>query len=112
MIFALRTTGPLRASNFSKDRGNDRYWLGEMAEILYTMSHCPLGYERMVEGYLAHKWGTVATLVNSHPYKSFSPIRSSPAANAKIYWGATDGGEDPDLWENEIDVGEVLCGSS
>ena len=61
----------------------------------------------MVEGYLAHKWGTVATLVNSHPYKSFSPIRSSPAANAQDLLGATDGGEDPDLWENEIDGGSL-----
>ena len=65
---------------------------------------------RKVEGYLAHKWGTVATLVNSHPYKNFTPIRSTPSAQAKIYWGGTDGGENPSLWENEIDIGEVYVG--
>ena len=54
MIFALRTTGPLRASNFSKDRGNDRYWLGEMAEILVYNEPLPTSVMRMVEGYLAH----------------------------------------------------------
>ena len=81
-----------------------------MAEILIYNEPLPTSVMRMVEGYLAHKWGTVGTLLNAHPYKSFAPIRSSPSANAKIYWGATDGGKDPDLWENEIDVGEVFVG--
>ena len=110
VIFALRTDGMVRATNFSKDRNNNRYWNGEMAEILVYNEPLPSSIMRKVEGYLAHKWGTVATLVNSHPYKNFTPIRSTPSAQAKIYWGGTDGGENPSLWENEINIGEVYVG--
>ena len=49
-------------------------------------------------------------LKNNHPYKSSAPRRSTPSAQTKIYWGGTDGGEDPTLWENVIDVGEVYVG--
>ena len=64
-----------------------------MAEILVYNEPLPSSIMRKVEGYLAHKWGTVATLVNSHPYKNFTPIKSTPSTQAKIYWGGTDGGK-------------------
>ena len=44
-----------------------------MAEILIYNEPLPTSVMRMVEGYLAHKWGTVATLLNAHPYKNFTP---------------------------------------
>jgi hypothetical protein len=28
----------------------------------------------------------------------------------KIFWGGTDGGTDPSLWDNEIDIGEIGVG--
>ena len=110
VIIGVRTTGVVRASNLSKDRNNNQFWHGEVAEVLVYNEPLPTSAMRMVEGYLAHKWGTVSTLLNSHPYKKFAPLRSTPSAQAKIYWGGTDGGQDPTLWENVIDVGEVFVG--
>ncbi|NCV19772.1 MAG: hypothetical protein EBW42_13660, partial [Rhodobacterales bacterium] len=110
VILGIRTTGVVRASNLSKDRSNNLYFHGEVAEVLMYNEPLPTSAMRMVEGYLAHKWGTVATLNNNHPYKKFAPLRSTPSAQTKIYWGGTDGGEDPTLWENVIDVGEVYVG--
>ena len=63
---------------------------------------------RMVEGYLAHKWG-INSLVSTHPFQGF-PERSKPAAITKIYWGGSDGGKDASIWENVLETGEVSVG--
>ena len=65
---------------------------------------------RKVEGYLAHKWGIENSLVATHPHRDVEPVKSKSAVNAKFYWGGADGGEDPTLWENVIEVGEVSVG--
>ncbi len=109
-IVSLRTTGMLTASNFSKDRSNSVYWNGDLAELIVYQEELPVSTMRMVEGYLAHKWGIVDSLVSTHPYKGFAPVRSKPATATKIYWGGSDGGKDPNAWENVIDVGEVSLG--
>ena len=47
VIFALRTEGTVRATNFSKDRNNNRYWNGEMAEVLvYNETFTFINYEK------------------------------------------------------------------
>ena len=109
-IIAIRTTGMLPASSFSKDRANDVYWDGDLAELIIYQEELPVPTMRMVEGYLAHKWGIESTLVNTHPFKDFAPVKSKPAAISKIYWGGADGGEDPALWENVIEIDEVSLG--
>ena len=110
VIIGLQTTGVVRASNLSKDRNNNLYWHGEIAEVILFNEPLSISAMSMVEGYLAHKWGTVSTLNSSHLYKKFAPLRSTPSAQTKVYWGGTDGGKDSSLWENVIDVGEVYVG--
>jgi hypothetical protein len=109
-ILSIQTTGMLPASSFSKDRDNSVHWNGDLAELIIYNEPLPISTIRKLEGYLAHKWGISEYLVGSHPYKSFPPVRSKPAALTKIYWGGADGGEDPTLWENVEDVGEVSVG--
>ena len=87
VILGVRTTGVVRGSNLSKDRSSNNHWHGEIAEVLVYNEPLPTSAMRMVEGYLAHKWGTVSTLQNSHPYKNYAPLSSSPAAQTKIYCG-------------------------
>ena len=48
------------------------------------------------------------SLVQTHPFKNFPPVRSKPAAITKIYWGGADGGKDPSLWENVIETNESV----
>ena len=100
----------MAASNFSKDRNSNRVWDGEFAELLVYNEPLPTSVMRKIEGYLAHKWGVVSNLSPSHRYFEYPPPRSVSSANAKIYWGSTDGGEDPGMWENVIDAGEVFVG--
>ena len=109
-LISIRTNGAVRASNFSKDRNNEIYWKGDLAELLVYNESLPTSVLRKVEGYLAHKWGIQSSLVGSHPYRITAPSRSKSAAVTKIYWGGTDGGVDPSLWDNVIDVGEVGVG--
>ena len=73
VILGVRTTGVVRGSNLSKDRSSNNHWHGEIAEVLVYNEPLPTSAMRMVEGYLAHKWGTVSTLQNSHPYKNYAP---------------------------------------
>ena len=59
------------------DRGlNNRGWDGYIAEVIY--GNQDLGVEteliETLEGYLAHKWGTVDALPVDHLYKSAPPI--------------------------------------
>ena len=45
----------------------------DFAEILIFGTVVPNGQRQQVEGYLAHKWGLISSLPNTHPYKSLSP---------------------------------------
>ena len=54
--------------------------------------------------------GIAGSLVETHPFKSFAPVRNKAAVLSKIYWGGADGDNDPNLWENVIDIGEVNVG--
>ena len=94
-IVSIRTTGMLPASSFSKDRENEIYWDGDLAELIIYQEELPISTMRMVEGYLAHKWGVEDSLVQTHPFKNFPPVRSKPAAITKIYWGGADGAKTP-----------------
>ena len=100
----------MRASNFSKDRTNQIYWKGDLAELIIYNEELTHFYSQKVEGYLAHKWGLLLHFTGAHPYKQKSPNRAKNVSSTKIFWGGTDGGEDTSLWDNEIDVGEVGVG--
>ena len=111
-ILAVRTKGlgGAVASNFSRDGGNGKCWKGDLAELLVYNEELSIEDIRRIEGYLAHKWGTDASLPGTHPYKSTPPVRSRPTAQTKIFWGGTDGGGNPAAWDNVIDTGEVYVG--
>ena len=109
-LLSIKTTDVLPATSFSKDRANEVYWNGDLAELIIYQEELPVSTMRMVEGYLAHKWGIAGSLVETHPFKSFAPVRNKAAVLSKIYWGGADGGNDPNLWENVIDIGEVNVG--
>ena len=91
-LYQLEQLVPVRASNFSKDRTNERYWKGDLAELLIYNEELPTSILRKVEGYLAHKWGIESSLTGSHPYRNSAPSRSKSASITKIFWGGTDGG--------------------
>ena len=46
---------------------------GQLAEIIVVPSAVSTSDRQKLEGYLAHKWGTVAELPVSHPYKNSAP---------------------------------------
>lgn len=50
-----------------------RTWAGDIGEILVYASALNTTQRQQIEGYLAWKWGTVATLPSGHPYKTFAP---------------------------------------
>lgn len=58
--------------------GNDRRfvgrgWTGPMAEIIATPTLLSTNDRQKLEGYLAWKWGTVASLPSDHPFKNGAP---------------------------------------
>lgn len=48
-------------------------WSGFICEILIYNIALTTPQRQQVEGYLANKWGTVASLPSGHPYKAFKP---------------------------------------
>ena len=48
-------------------------WPGHIMEIVCVDAEVSTGVRQQIEGYLAHKWGTVSALDGSHPYKSAAP---------------------------------------
>jgi hypothetical protein len=53
--------------------GNNRTWDGAYSEFIFTDGTEDLSTQQKIEGYLAWKWGTEASLPVSHPYKSAPP---------------------------------------
>lgn len=48
-------------------------YAGYLAELVFTNNALSSGNRQKLEGYLAWKWGTQASLPADHPYKSFPP---------------------------------------
>jgi len=78
-IFAaqsLNSGTPYFLSSFGCDGSivpSERVFIGQYYEIIITPSALSLADTETVEGYLAHKWGTTASLPSGHPYKSSPP---------------------------------------
>jgi hypothetical protein len=53
--------------------GYNGYFAGDIAEVVVVPTADPATIQR-VEGYLAHKWGTAATLPAGHPYRTVPPM--------------------------------------
>ena len=52
-------------------------WQGDVAEIVVTNTFLSVADRQRLEGYLAWKWGTVASLPNDHPFKHAAPVSAS-----------------------------------
>ena len=88
-MISIRTVGGVRASSFSKDRTNEIYWKGDLAEMIVYNEELPTSILRKVEGYLAHKWGLDSILAGTHPYRYKSPTRAKNVSSTKIFWGGS-----------------------
>lgn len=65
------------ANNFQVGRNwniNTACLNGEIGEVILTNTVLPQVDRQRVEGYLAHKWGLVASLPSTHPYKIDPPL--------------------------------------
>ena len=73
-VVSLRTLGNVQANNFTNDRINGgRTWAGELAELLIYNQPLNDNEIAVIEGQLAHKWGTSGSLDSNHPYRFNQP---------------------------------------
>ena len=96
-IISLRTTGNVEADRFGVDRNYgslNRYWIGNLGELIIYNTALTNSEIEKVEGYLAHKWGLDGSLDSGHPYKSVVPL---PESNPFITDVATGSGTALDL---------------
>ena len=110
IVHARRSAGALTPSvgwYLGMDRsliGHNRGWSGPMGEIVATASSPSDADRQRLEGYLAHKWGTTASLPTDHPYKTARPRAGLPTAptaftgqavgetSVQLQWTAPDAG--------------------
>lgn len=60
------------------------FYRGLIGEVVFIGGALSADDTARLEGYLAHKWGTVATLPAGHPYKAAAPtVGSAPPAPAR-----------------------------
>jgi PKD repeat protein len=71
------TTGLLSWTGAAVGRYNSSYFQGNVGEVLLVSSALSDADRQRLEGYLAHKWGTTASLPANHPYKSAAPTATS-----------------------------------
>ena len=71
----------LRGLRFGIDRTwTDRIWIGFISEVICYNTTLTASQRLQVEGYLAWKWGSQASLVNTHTYYSATPIHTYVSA--------------------------------
>lgn len=76
--------------------GSQGYYRGDIFEmIFYTNSSAnatSFDNDQLIEGYLAWKWGTQASLPSGHPYISSAPINFTPTSisDCKLWLDASD----------------------
>ena len=64
-----------------------------MAECFWVAGNLTTDERQMLEGYLAHKWGTAANLPAEHPYKSAAPQSSAGPILAAAAGALSVGGQ-------------------
>lgn len=70
---ALNTDGPLNIGRAYNGGGLGKDFDGAMGEIIIITGDLTAADQELVEGYLAHKWGTQGTLRADHTYKIDAP---------------------------------------
>lgn len=71
--YTSKIVNPIRLQ-WMVNRGRNKSIIGDYGELVATKAAGMTEVVRQkMEGYLAHKWGTVASLPSNHPYKTFRP---------------------------------------
>ena len=70
---AISGSGTISIGSYNNNGGLEPF-TGNMYEILLYNQVLSTSQRQAVEGYLAWKWGTQSTLINTHPYYSAPPI--------------------------------------
>lgn len=52
------------------------YFRGHVGEVVFVQGDPSSSDVERIEGYLAHKWGTVSSLPADHPYKTAAPVNA------------------------------------
>ena len=100
--------GAFKFPDIARTGGNSdgtEWTLGEMMVVRGTMTD---QVRRNAEGYLAHKWGLVSNLPLDHPWANIGPYEDTRTGiDLTLYWGSSDGGENANTWDNEVNIGKI-----
>ena len=79
----------------------------KLCELLIFKEGIATADAQKIEGYLAHKWSVTSKLTSGHPYTASAPTFADPigAVDMTMFWGTNDGGTNPTLWEQEVNLG-------
>ncbi len=75
---AQNTTAPTRIGGGTSEGSMSYGWIGDIAEVVVAGQAVSTTDRQRLEGYLAWKWGTQATLPAGHPFLSAAPLTTSP----------------------------------
>lgn len=70
------------------NNANYTLWNGGVGEVIFTDGTESADEQKMIEGYLAHKWGMENKLPTTHPYKDNPP--GGPAATVTLSGSVSD----------------------
>lgn len=70
------TTRGTYSNAFYVGRNANGYMSGDIGEIIGYNSNLTSMHRQYLEGYIAWKWGLVANLPSTHPFKRFRPLRA------------------------------------
>ena len=102
-ILSVQTTSNSDADCFGYDRSTTtNQWRGKLGEILIYNTALSDAEILNIEGYLAHKWGLMSNLPNSHPYKLAPPLGTgTPSFTADTPFG---NGKAIDLLDGHVEI--------
>ncbi len=69
------------------NRAGGQTFLGDASEVVWIDGTLSDADRQRLEGYLAHKWGTTASLPSNHPFKSAAPLRGELWTPAQLSGG-------------------------
>ena len=91
------------------------HFAGDIPEIILTTTALSVGDRQALEGYLAHKWGTQASLAADHPYRYAAPGAATSTSGARLLGGAgndtLNGGQNNDTLDGGTGA-DVMAGGA
>jgi len=84
---ATNITGSAGYTVAAREGAVGQFLTGHICEIVVLARATTTAERETIEGYLSHKWGTVANLDAGHPYKSTAP--TVPGKNSRLINGTS-----------------------